>query len=287
MNSKKLTLKSRHYPDALRDIHNPPALYHLGADLNRLLERPALAIVGTRSITPYGEMVTANLARQLADQGIVIVSGLAMGVDAVAHTAALEVGGLCIAVLPSPLDNVVPVSNRRLAKRILEQGGALVSEYAPGEPPLRQNFIARNRIMSGLSQAVLITEAGDGSGALHTANYAHDQNRGIMAVPGSIYNSQAVGTNRLIKNNEAQAVTELKDVLNFLDLKLHGTPAKEVRGRNALEQTLLDLMLQGITAGEVLIEKSGLDASRFNRTLTMLEISGKVRPLGANHWAIA
>lgn len=288
MNYKKLTLKSSDYPEVLKNIASPPKqLYCAGADLGELLKLPRVAIVGTRNVTPYGELVTARLARELAEQGVVIISGLAIGVDALAHQAALDAGGLCIAVLPCPLDNIVPATNRELARRILDNGGALVSEYAPGIDPQKQYFIARNRLMSGLAQAVLITEGGEKSGAIHTANFAIDQGRDVLVVPGSITNSQAAGVHNLLKAGKAAAVTSYKDVLHVLDLKDHSTPARQVRGRNAREQKLLDLMLQGISAGEVLLEHSGLGVIEFNQTLTMLEISDKIRPLGANHWAIS
>jgi DNA processing protein len=231
-------------------------------------------------------MITTEMATKLAEQGLTIISGLAFGIDALAHQAALDAGGLCIAVLPSPLDNIVPVYNRPLAERILAQGGALISEYAPGEPAMKQNFIARNRLMSGLAQAVLITEAGEKSGALHTYNFAVEQGRDVLAVPGNIHQQGSVGTNNIIKSG-ALLATSYKDVLNILNLKDHGTPAGQVRGRNKHEQIVLDLILQGINRGEVLLDQSGLTTIQFNQVLTMLEIGGKIRPLGANNWAIS
>lgn len=287
MNIKKLTLNSVNYPEVLRHIPAKPAqLYVAGDTLSNLLRRPRVAIVGSRKITRYGTQVTRDLAQHLAEQGIVIVSGLAYGVDATAHRAALEVGGLAIAVLPGPLDNILPSVNRRLARQIVESGGALVSEYAPGEIPFRQNFIARNRIVSGLAEAVLITEATEKSGSLHTANFALKQGKEVLAVPGNITADSSAGTNTLIKSSQAGTVTCYQDVLYALKLPNHQTAAREVRGRNAHEQRLLDLMLQGITDGDQLLEQSQLDISQFSQLLTMLEIGGKIRPLGANHWAI-
>ncbi|HEX4775004.1 MAG TPA: DNA-processing protein DprA [Candidatus Saccharimonadales bacterium] len=287
MKINKLTLNSPDYPPRLRHIPaKPKVLFHIGAPLNDLLKRKAVAIVGTRRISIYGEQVTRRFAKELAEQGVVIVSGLALGVDGMAHRAALEAGGLCIAVLPCPLDKIVPANNRRLAQSILDQGGALVSEYPPGEHPVKQYFIARNRIMSGLADAVLITEAGAKSGARHTADFAIKQGRDIMAVPGNITNIGSVTVNNLIKTSNASAVTEPKDVLHVLGLESHTTNAKQVKGSNANEQRLLDLMLEGITDGEQLLEHSGLKIELFNQALTMLEIGGKVRPLGLNNWAI-
>jgi DNA processing protein len=287
MNIKKLTLTSSDYPALLKQLKPPPQqIYHMGASLSELFSRPAVTIVGTRKLSPYGEQVTRDFAGKLAEQGVVIVSGLAFGVDAVAHEAALEAGGLCVAVLPTPLDNIVPVSNRYLAHTILESGGALVSEYASGQPAGKQNFIARNRIMSGLTPLTLITEAGEKSGSIHTANFAVQQDRQVLAVPGNIYHQGSQGINKLLTSNTAGVASCLEDVLHALNLTSHTTVVKQVKGRNANEQNLLDLMLRGISAGDVLFKESGLEISKFNHALTMLEISGKIRPLGANHWAI-
>lgn len=287
MNIKKLTLKSPDYPQILRQYKGKPkVLYQLGKPLGELLKRPTVAIVGSRQLSPYGRQITEDLASKLAGQGIVIISGLAYGADAAAHTAAIHAGGLAIAVLPSPLDNIVPVNNRYLAELILEQGGALISEYGPGEPPFKQNFIARNRIMSGLADAVVITEAGEKSGALHTARFAFEQDKPVLAVPGEVGKPGWIGSNNLIKSNRAALAASYVDVLDALNLPQHGPKATGVRGRNANEQKLLDLMLEGVSEGEILLERSGLDVPLFSQTLTMLEISGKVKPLGANHWAI-
>ena len=287
MNIKKLTLKSPDYPNVLRDLDGkPPVLYHVGANLNELSKRSRVAIVGSRKMTAYGEQVTRRFASELASQGLVIISGLALGVDGTAHRAALEAGGLAIGVLPCPLDKIVPATNQRLAVAILDAGGALVSEYAVGEMPFKQNFIARNRIMSGLADAVLITEAAEKSGALYTAKFGLEQHREVMAVPGNITGTGSVGVNNLIKASKASLVTSYLDVLNILDLKDHKTIAREVKGRNAHEQKVLDLMLQGISDGDELLDESSLTVSEFNQVLTMLEIGGKIRPLGMNHWAI-
>lgn len=287
MNIKKLTLNSNEFPDRLRQIpHPPPALYHAGAPLNDLLKRPSVAIVGSRTISTYGRQVTIDLASQLAEQGVVIISGLALGVDCTAHRAALDAGGLAIAVLPGPLERIVPATNRRLGQRILDEGGALVSEYVSGTHPVRQYFIARNRLMSGLADAVLITEAGEKSGSLYTARFAREQNKDVLVVPGNITNIGSIGTNNLLKSNSAGLVTSYLDVLNALGLADHQTAAREVRGRNAHEQTVLDLLLQGASDGAELLNQSHLSTSEFNQVLTMLEIGGKIRPLGANHWAI-
>lgn len=284
---KKLTLEDRDFPDALRQISSPPKqIYTAGSPLKELMLRPRVAIVGTRKISPYGRQVATEFAGQLAEQGLVIISGLALGLDTFAHKAALEHGGLAIAVLPCPLERIVPAANQRLARRIIDCGGTLVSEYPEGEWPKKQYFIARNRLVSGLADAVLIPEAGEKSGALHTARFGLEQGKNILAVPGSIKAVGSVGPNNLIKNSKAGAVTSPLDVLDALGLRRHSAKAKEIKGRNANEQAILDLMMRGITDGSLLLQESGLEVTRFNQALTMLEISGKVRPLGANHWSI-
>lgn len=283
---KKLTVKSAGFPEVLRNIPAPPRqLYVSDGSLAGLLERPRVAIVGTRKITPYGKQVTWQLAKELAERGVVIISGLALGVDALAHEAALEAGGQAIAVLPCPLTKIVPASNQYLARWIVERGGVLVSEYGPNDNTYKQNFIARNRLVSGLADALLITEASEKSGSLYTANFAVEQGKDIFVVPGNITAPGSAGAINLLKQGQAAPVTSYEDILQGLGLE-DPIRSRKVRGDNPKEQAVLDAMRQGITAGERLLERSGLDVSEFNRTLTMLQLGGKIRPLGANHWAV-
>ncbi len=286
MNIKKLTFSSPQFPDRLRHIASPPkSLYWAGAAADQLLQRPMVAIVGSRNATTYGKLVTQDLTSRLAEQGIVIVSGLALGIDGLAHRAALEAKGLTIAVLPGPVDTIAPAVHRGLADRILASGGALVSEYPSQSFTYKQNFVARNRLVAGLADAVLITEAALKSGSLHTARFALEQGKDVMAVPGNITAPSSVGTNNLIKAG-ATPVTGLWDVLEALGLDHHLTPVHTVRGGNAHEQLILDLMLGGVNDGTALLEASKLQPSEFNRTLTMLELTSKIRSLGANQWRI-
>lgn len=279
-------IRTRQLPECLKLIASPPKqLFYRGARLEELLARPRLAVVGSRRVTAYGRQVTTELVSRLAEQGIVIVSGLAIGVDALAHQAALEAGGLTIAVLPGGIDEPYPATNRRLSRQIVDQGGALVSEYEPGVINFKTNFIARNRLVAGLSQAVLITEAAQKSGSLHTARFALEQGKDVLVVPGNINSLTSIGANNLIKAG-ATVVTDYRDVLHALKLKDHRTTAREVRGRNAQEQAVLDLMLQGVNDGDELLAKSDLSAAEFSQVLTMLEIGGKIRPLGGNQWSI-
>jgi len=282
MNSKKLTL----IPPQLQQISSPPKqLWQTGGDLDELLAQPRVAIVGSRRVTPYGKQVTWQLSRQLAEQGIVIVSGLALGVDAIAHQAALDAQGVTIAVLPSSLDIIAPATNSQLAEQIVAQGGALISEYPEGTPALKQNFVARNRVIAGLADAVLITEAAEKSGSLHTAQFAHRQGKPVLVVPGNITSPGSAGTNNLLKAG-AMAVTSYQDILQVLGLTAHRTPAHAVQGDNSDQQRLLHLLLLGINDGAELLKRSGLDVTGFNQMMTMLEVNGKIRSLGSNQWAI-
>lgn len=286
MNVNKLTPISPDFPEVLKHIPQPPkVLYGKGGVLSDLLSRPCIAIAGSRKVTAYGKAVTTKLAGELARAGVVIVSGLAIGVDALAHRAAIEAGGLTIAVLPGSLDRVYPGSHQQLAQLIIERGGALVTEYPSGSRTYPGNFIARNRIASGLSKAVLITEAAEKSGTLHTARFALEQGKDVLAVPGNITSPTSVGTNNLIKTG-AIPVTSVEDIFHVLGIKAKA-PSLTPHGATPQEQTIITLLLHGENDGEILHARSNLDISQFNQALTMLEITGKVRSLGANKWALS
>jgi DNA processing protein len=282
---KKLTLKHSEIPEILKNIPNPPKELYVMGELAPLLETPRIAIVGSRKVTPYGRQITAQLARELAQRGITIISGLALGIDAIAHQAALEAGCKCIAVLPTSLEEIYPASHQQLAREILQQGGVLVSEYPEGMPSLKKNFIERNRLVSGLSDGVLIPEAALKSGTLHTANFALDQGRTVMAVPGNITSVTSQGANNLLKSG-AILVTEVADILSALHLTPKDLQRQLPLAANHAEQVLLDLISSGTSDASILLAESRLGPSEFNQTLTMMEITGKVKPLGMGHWGI-
>jgi len=286
MKIHKITLSTSDVPNKLRNIPSPPKqLFILGSDVNELLKRPCITVVGSRKISTYGRTITAGLSGELAKAGLVIISGLALGVDSVAHQAALDAGGLTIAVLPSGLDTIYPSTHRDLARQILAQGGALISEYPEGTPALKRHFIERNRIASGLGDALLITEAAEKSGTLHTANFALEQGKPVLAVPGNITSPTSAGTNNLIKSG-ATPTTSAQDVFIALGLDFRAKKREAPRSSNPNEQILLDLLFSGTSDGAELLQKSNLGVSIFNQTLTMLEIRGHLCPLGNNQWSL-
>lgn len=283
---KELTISTSVVPKKLRNIPEPPKrLFTMGVDVNELLLLPSVTVVGSRKVSAYGKAVTAALAGELAKAGVLIISGLALGVDSIAHRAALEVGGRTLAVLPSHLANIYPRSHTQLAHQIVAQGGALVSEYTEGEQIYPVNFIARNRITAGLGDVLLITEAAMKSGTLHTARFALEQGKEVLAVPGNITSNTSAGTNNLVKTG-ATPVTCVEDVLRALGLEPAKTGKTAPKGATSEEQALLDLLAAGVSDGALLLEQSGLGVAIFNQTLTMLEIRGHIRPLGGNHWAL-
>jgi DNA processing protein len=245
----------------------------------------ALAIVGTRRASPYGKQMTEKLAGELARQAITVVSGLARGIDTVAHQAALAAGGRTIAVLGCGPDLVYPPENAKLAARIVENG-AVITEFPPGTQPEAGNFPARNRLISGLSLGVLVTEAPETSGALITTRFAAEQGRDIFAVPGNVTSRSSVGANRLIQDG-AQMVLEVGDILS--ELNLHLAPQqlellelREALPENASEARLLALLDAGDEPAHIddLCRASGLPVAEVSGTLVMLELKGLVRLVG-------
>ena len=272
------------FPNMLLQIPSPPReLFWLGAHPSALLKQPRVAIVGSRKVTPYGRQVTRELASELATSGIVSVSGLAPSAGYIAHQATLDAGGLTIAVLPTGLDQIYPASHLNLAKQIVERGGCLISEYPSGTEAFPANFIARNRIVSGLADVLLITEAAKNSGTMHTAGFALEQGRTVMAVPGNINSPLSEGCNNLIKNG-ATPVTTVEDVLFVLNIKPAVEVSRVFRGSDN-EQLLYDLIKQGIADQDELTSISKLDSPSVSSSLTMLEINGYIHAEAGN-WTL-
>ena len=274
------------YPSRLKEIYDyPPVLYVRGklpAD-----DEPCLAIVGTRRPTVYGRQVTEEIVADLARSSITIISGLARGIDSVAHRTALDAGGKTVAVFGSGLDIVYPGENAKLAQAIAEHG-ALVSEYPLGVKPKAENFPLRNRIMSGLSLGVLVVEAGERSGALITAQQAMEQNREVFAVPGSILSPASQGTNRLIQEG-AKLVRNHTDILEELNLTIVVQQAeiKEFSPANEVESAILKQLGPEPNHIDEICRRSGLTMSEVSSTLAMLELKGIARQVGSMNYVLA
>ncbi|HEX8557186.1 MAG TPA: DNA-processing protein DprA [Pyrinomonadaceae bacterium] len=208
-----LALDDGAYPQLLREIADPPVTLYVRGAWRECLEAPCAGVVGSRRCSAYGQNVAQSLARELAARGVTIVSGLARGIDAAAHRGALEAGGRTAAVLGTGLDEVYPRDHRRLAEEILGRGGALVTQFPLGTPPVAENFPYRNRIISGLSLGVVVVEASENSGSLITARLALEQGREVFAVPGNITSRNSFGTNYLIKGAGAKLIQTWQDVV--------------------------------------------------------------------------
>ena len=283
-----ITWKDKTYPALLREVDaSPPVLYIYGTFSEA--DQFALAVVGTRNSTTYGRQVTEHMVSDLAKGNVTVVSGLALGIDTIAHTAALDAGGRTIAVLANGLDIIYPPTNRGLARRIVESGqGALITEYPLGVQPESNNFPARNRIISGLSLGVLVIEAPEKSGALITANFALKQGREVFAVPGSILSSRSKGVNRLIQDG-ARPVMEVKDIIEALNLFLvpQHIEMQAALPENAEERTLLELISHDPRHVDDLIRESGLPTTTVTSTLMMMELKGMVKQVGGMQFVLA
>lgn len=260
------------FPPLLAAIHDPPrGLFLRGSGEAELLSRPAVAIVGARACSSYGAHVARMLGRELARAGLVVVSGLARGIDGEAHRGALEADGLTVAVLGCGVDRDYPAIHRQLAGRIGERG-LVVSEYEPGVEPAPWRFPARNRIVAGLAAATVIVEARERSGALITADFALEDGREVFAVPGEITSSLSAGTNALLRLG-ATPLTSTDDVLEALGLERPAAPAPEL-GR--AEQAVLKRVRDGASSSDELARASGLDAAAVGAALVALELAGLV-----------
>ncbi|MBD0348065.1 MAG: DNA-protecting protein DprA [Thermoleophilia bacterium] len=265
-----LPRSSGEFPGALAAIFDPPpGVFTRGGGGCALLDVPAVAVVGARSCSPYGAHVARMLGRELAAAGLVVVSGLARGVDAEAHRGALEAGGPTVAVLGCGIDRDYPTAHAQLARRIRERG-LLVSEYAPGVEPAPWRFPARNRIIAGLTAATVVVEARERSGALITADLALEEGREVFAVPGEITNALSAGTNRLLALG-ATPLTGTADVLRSFGVAAAAAPVPELNGDLA---RVFDALGAGASAIDDLVSATGLDAAAVASALGELELHG-------------
>ncbi len=284
MKSNTLTLEDPDYPKILKQLSSPPKQLYFHGPLAELLTLPRLAVVGSRKVTAYGKQITSGLAGEAARQGIVIVSGLALGVDALAHQAALDAGGRTLAVLPGSVDKIYPASHYQLARQIVESGGVLISESPFGAGVFKGNFVIRNRIIAGISDATLVTEAAMGSGSLHTARFTVQLGKKLLAVPGNITSLTSEGTNKLLKQG-AIPITSADDILAAMGVSRAPTKIT-AHGNTPAENVLLQLIKGGESDGDVLLALSKLELAKFSQALTMLEINGIVQNVGSNRWVM-
>jgi DNA processing protein len=271
------------YPPRLKEIEQPPPVLYVRGDLLPE-DHFAVAIVGTRKVTPYGRQITEELSAFLAANGVTVVSGLARGVDAVAHAAALKAGGRSMAVLGSGVDRIYPPENRALGEQLIARG-ALVSDYPVGTAPESFNFPPRNRIISGLSLAVVVIEAGETSGALITAEFAAEQGREVFAVPGSILAPQSKGTNKLIRNGALPLLTP-QDLLQALNLTRVGEQkaARKILPADEVEAQLMQALGDEPLHVDEIREQTGLPVEKVSAALVMMELKGMVRQVGGMHY---
>ncbi len=284
MKINRATPDKHEYLASLTYISDAPKLIFFTGSLPDA-RLPTVAIVGTRKPTAYGKEVAYRLASELAAKGIVVVSGLALGIDAIAHRGAIEAGGLTIAVLANSVDTIYPRSHTGLAKQIITQGGAILSEYEPPKEARGYQFLARNRLVSGLSDAVVVVEAASRSGTLNTASHALDQGKYLFAVPGNITSPLSAGCNTLIKQG-AFPVTRTEDILEVIAPSLLSPQSPLPLGNTPAETAILSLIQGGIRDGDAIHQASGLNTAEFNQTLTMMELDGRIRALGANQWTV-
>jgi DNA processing protein len=285
MNVNTLKLTDPDYPNSLKYIAQPPAqLFWTGQDPQSWLNKPKVAVVGSRKFTAYGKSVTEKIVTDLSAAGVVIISGLAFGIDVTAHTAALAANGITVAVLATGLDNITPRSHHQIARQIM-YNGTIFTERPAGSSVHLSHFVIRNRLISALADIVLIPEAVLKSGSLHTARFALEQGKTVMAVPGNITSPASEGCNNLIKSG-AIPVTSSDDV--FFALKIQPTAQRQSSFRGSkLETAVYDLIRGGVTDQDNLIMATKIDGPTLSSTLTMLEIGGYIRPAGAGNWVIS
>ncbi len=278
---KSIRKNDTDYPALLRELHESPQKLYYKGDLNTL-KKTCISIVGTRKYTDYGEFMTNKIIEELAVLDIAIVSGLAIGIDAIAHKAALENNIPTIAVLGNGLNNIYPTANLRLAQKII-QNGLILSEYEPETPPLKYNFPQRNRIVSGLSIATIVIEAPEKSGALITARLALEQGREIFVVPGDADRKNSKGIIQLIQSSSAYPITSGEDVIEVLKIQPHLFPPAKAKNPPTLYkftpeeiQILSSMQKRRPTTLDQIAKKSTLAVEKILSTLSILEIKGLV-----------
>jgi DNA processing protein len=278
------------YPSLLRQIHDPPLVLFLKGQLDLKEIGKAVGVVGTRRPTAYGQRLAKQMAKDLARSGVTVVSGMALGIDSLAHWGAIEGNGRTVAVLGCGVDYCYPSSNKPLYKSLTEKDGqAVLSEFFPGTKPETWRFPARNRIISGMSEALLVVEAGEQSGALITAQMAFEQNREVFAVPGRIDSPMSIGTNGLIAKTQAHLCRNYMDIMDdrgWASTKRPGINVPTVVELYGREREVFDLISSEPVHFDNLLEKTGMNTGELSATLTMLELAGVVARLPGDWYAL-
>ncbi len=285
-NAKIVFYEDDDYPQRLRTIDAPPVILLVRGAL-AAADGISLSVVGTRRISVAGRQMTEKLVPALVRSGLAIVSGLARGVDAVAHSETIKSGGKTIAVLGNGIDQIYPSENRSLADKIVASGGAIISEFCPGVPPNAFHFPRRNRIVAGISLGTLVIEGAEKSGSLITAQFALEQGREVFAVPGSPAVPMAMGPNRLIQNGTAKLVMDAEDILNELPLELKRSQEQLQRTvpTDPIEKSIYELLDHEPRLFDEIVRTSELQPAQFSAMLTILEMKGFVVNYGGNRWA--
>ncbi len=281
LNVQILCVDDDDYPKCLRAISSPPVFLFVRGKLPSF--HKALGVVGTRLVTDYGRLMTEKFTSDLVSNSFVIVSGLALGVDACSHETTLKKQGCTVAVLGCGVDRIYPSVNRSLSERILKQEGAVISEYPLGTPGMPHHFPMRNRIISGLSRGVLIVEGGVKSGALITARYALEQNREVFAIPNHITNLQLSGTNHLIRRGEAKLVENVDHILE--EFQMQSSAKRKPVSFSSIESELLEHLVVGGKSIDELTTQTSYNVARLSEVFIHLQLKGVVREIGQK-WVI-
>lgn len=280
MEIKEIRIEDEKYPNQLKKIKNPPNKIFLVGN-EKILQGDGIAVIGSRCNTEYGEKYATKFSKELAKQGLTIISGMAVGIDGFAHKGALSVGGKTIAVLGSGFNNIYPEENKELFKQIIENDGAIITEYEPDVKPNSENFPKRNRIVSGLSKGVLVIEAVYRSGTSITAKLAQSQGRKVFCIPSNLERKNGVGTNQLIKEG-ASLVTNIDDILNAIKVERKAEnnavkiPAEYLPIYEVLEDEPMNV--------NVICKKLKTDISSINANLMLMELEGYIKSLPGNYY---
>lgn len=278
-----VTLDDNEYPQLLRKIKNPPIILYIKGNKKALSEKPLVAVVGTRKITSYGRAVTEMFSFELASSGLAIVSGMALGVDGVAHKAAIEAKGTTIAVLGNGVDLPYPKENERLYEEILDSGGAVLSEFPPSEPPSMGSFPSRNRIVAGLSLGVLVTEGASDSGSLITANFGLEFGRKVFAVPGPITSSLSAAPLKLIEKGAKLVITP-EDVIRELGVKVQTKEEKKkFKDASSEEFKILQLIENEPLHFDEIARRLDMETAKLGTLLSIMEVKGLLKSSGGNY----